>query len=116
MIKAFKWQFKLMVNKLNFKTAFTAMMILCVGYTVYNALIYSSNDRTTSVDSTFAYVFYGSNQLLSILVILLPVIAVLPFSTIHTSNRALHLPALFLTRFGMDVYKKSRQVKEKGVQ
>ncbi len=104
MIKAFKWQFKLMVNKLNFKTAFTAMMILCVGYTVYNALIYSSNDRTTSVDSTFAYVFYGSNQLLSILVILLPVIAVLPFSTIHTSNRALHLPALFLTRFGIKNY------------
>ena len=104
MLKSFKWQFKLMVNRSNFKTAFTVMMILCVGYTVYNALIYSSNDITTSIDSTFAYIFYGSNQLLPILVILLPVIAVLPFSTIHTSNRALHSPSLFLTRFGVKNY------------
>ncbi|WP_456033098.1 hypothetical protein [Ruminococcus sp.] len=104
MMKTFKWQFKLMVNKVNFKTAFTAMMLMCVGYTVYNVLAYSTIDKTASIDSNFAYIFYSSNQLLPILVMLLPVIAVLPFSTIHTANKSLHSSPIYLTRLGVKQY------------
>lgn len=79
MTQAFNWQFKLMINRFNFKVAFTAMMFISVASTVYNVLKYHNIDRTSGIDSSFAYIFNQSNELLPLIIIFMPVIAVLPF-------------------------------------
>ena len=104
MTQAFNWQFKLMINRFNFKVAFTAMMFISVASTVYNVLKYHNIDRTSGIDSSFAYIFNQSNELLPLIIIFMPVIAVLPFSTIHTSNRSLHSSPLYFSRFGISKY------------
>ena len=86
MTQAFNWQFKLMINRFNFKVAFTAMMFISVASTVYNVLKYHNIDRTSGIDSSFAYIFNQSNELLPLIIIFMPVIAV-PVSYTHLRNK-----------------------------
>lgn len=106
MLSAIKWQLKLMINRLNFKIAFTIMMIIAVASPVF----FAANgwllelEKSTTVDKTYAFILWDEYPMSSMLSYLLPIISILPFSVIHFTNRQLNSTSVYMTRLGVKKY------------
>lgn len=100
MIASLRFQFKIMVFKKGFKISFTLMMLLSIGCILYYSIVNLGNDISNVISPRYAYMFYN-NQYSSILMLLIPIISMLPFSSSFFVDSKLNYNNIIISKIGI---------------
>ncbi|MCL2054656.1 MAG: hypothetical protein FWG90_09545 [Oscillospiraceae bacterium] len=102
----FAAQLKLMLNKKSFQISFTIMMLAACGLPAYYAVsnLMAGNDISHVVSKQYAYIFNANSPIAEYISYLIPIIAMLPFSTSFMTESKLNYCPLMISRGGIKNY------------
>jgi len=109
-ISAIRWNMSLMMKKKTMLISFSVMLLFSLFNVVYSILRETNNGYSKTVDSFMGYLLFEGNPLLSVLYFLIPIIIILPYSTIGFTNSKSHVSSIQKIRFGIKKYYVSQYV------